>query len=356
MQLISYKSKILIAALLSCLFILSWENGMNSLPEPVSFAAMDIADAGQSINASIQHAESIWVKLGGELKLDHKTQTAQVQKEIRRLLADRKHFNHIINSAAPYLYYIFNQTQAKGLPAEIALIPFIESEFNPNDHSNKGALGLWQLMPGTARELGVKIRSGYDGRRNLIASTKAALAYFKDLKNTYKDNWYLAIAAYNCGPGNVNSATRRAGSRDFFKLPLPLETKYYVPRLLAVAEIIKHPKKYGIELPEVANEPFFEKLAVEKPVSLSSIAKKTGTDLTTLNKLNPDHKAISISTNTTAAVLVPKNKAPAIAAQLKHIAQASTTKKMTSLHAASKKKPAHKIVAHKKPSKHRIKA
>src|SRR5262249_50075837 len=150
-----------------------------------------------------------------------------------RILADQEHFYKILKSAVPYIYYIHKQTQASGLPAELALIPFIESEFNPNDLSNKGALGLWQLMSGTARDLGVKIRSGYDGRRNVITSTNAALAYFKDLGKLFKGNWYLAIAAYNCGEGRVQSSIKRTGHRNFWELPLPQETKYYVPRLLA---------------------------------------------------------------------------------------------------------------------------
>src|SRR5262249_6307926 len=148
-------------------------------------------------------------------------------------------------------------TRARDLPAELALIPVIESEYNPNDRSNKGATGLWQLMRQTAHELGVVVQGGYDGRRNVLASTKAALAYFKDLGDLFNGNWYLAIAAYNCGQGRVQSAIRRTGSESFWNLPLPRDTKYYVPRLLAVAEIVKHPAKYGITLPQVQNKPYF---------------------------------------------------------------------------------------------------
>ncbi|HTM63271.1 MAG TPA: transglycosylase SLT domain-containing protein [Gammaproteobacteria bacterium] len=259
---------------------------------------------------------SVWRNISSEFKLDHKTQTVQVQKEIRKLMADKQDFNRILQSATPYIYFIYQQTQAYGLPAELALIPFIESEYNPNDHSNAGALGLWQLMPGTARDLGVRVQGGYDGRRNIIDSTDAALAYFRDLGNLFKGNWYLAIAAYNSGEGKVLSAKRRIGSTDFFKMPLPRETQLYVPKLLAVAEIVEHPDKYGVKLPAVKNEPYFTKVEVSKPVTLDKVAEVSGTPKKELQRLNPDVKPGNTVTaskkGNTPAVLVPVNKAASV--------------------------------------------
>ena len=166
----------------------------------------------------------------------------------------------------------------------------IESEFNPNDHSNKGATGLWQLMPKTASELGIKVRSGYDGRRNVIASTKAALAYFNDLGTMFNGNWLLAIAAYNCGQFKVASATKRAGTHNFWNLHLPRETTNYVPKLLAVAAIVENPKKYGLELPKVENKPYFKEVKMTKDVKLSQVAVSAGTPVKVLAALNPDFK------------------------------------------------------------------
>ena len=191
------------------------------------------------------------------------------------------------------------------MPAELALIPVIESEYNAHDKSSVGATGLWQLMPQTAKELGVKVSKGYDGRVNVIASTKAALLYFRDLGNLFKGNWNLAIAAYNCGQGGVSSAVRKAKSHDFFKLHLPLETKLYVPRLLAVAAIIKHPEKYGIELPQIKDEPFFTEVKINKAVNLSTYSKSTGIDLDTLKKLNPEYKYQKINLQSSHTLLVP---------------------------------------------------
>jgi membrane-bound lytic murein transglycosylase D len=283
MQMITNLSKYLLLAVLSSTFLITW----NSIKTTDAFAPSLGSISGLYSPAQVN---SIWRNLSSEFQLDHKAQSKQVQAEIHKLLADQKGFNDILKAATPYIYFIYQQTQAYGLPAEIALIPFIESEFNPNDHSNKGALGLWQLMPGTARGLGVKVNSGYDGRTNIIDSTDAALTYFKDLSNLFNGNWYLAIAAYNSGEGRVITAKRRIGSEDFFKMALPRETQLYVPKLLAVAEIVSNPAKYGIKLPAVNNEPFFAKVDVKKAVTLDKVAETTGVNIKTLRKLNPDVK------------------------------------------------------------------
>jgi membrane-bound lytic murein transglycosylase D len=309
MQILSSISKYLILALISCsLLLITWNSvTIESLGLGFIYTTeMTTTDAKDAKN-------SIWNSMRAEFTLDHRTQTAQVQREIRRLVADQDHLYQILKAAGPYMYFIYKKTQAKGLPIELALIPFVESEFNPNDRSSKGATGLWQLMSPTAKDLGVKVKSGYDGRLNVIASTNAALAFFNDLGNTFKGNWELAIAAYNCGPGCVQSAKRRSGSDNFWKLPLPQETKYYVPRLLAVAEIIEHPKKYGVELPPISNEPYFQEVKVEKPTSLEKVAKTSGIDIKTLKKLNPDAKhETPVQKNGESKLLVPVKQAPAV--------------------------------------------
>lgn len=305
MQFLIKRSKFLVFAVLGCLLWFVWF-GSNSNAQLV----------GETAN--FLPVGSIWNNMSGELKLDHKTESHQVQVEIRRLLADQDNFYRILKAAGPYIYYIYEQTQALGLPAELALIPVIESEFNPNDHSSKGATGLWQLMPQTAHDLGIKIKSSYDGRRNVMASTKAALAYFSDLGDNFNGNWYLAIAAYNCGQVRIESAERRAGSSSFWNLRLPRETTYYVPRLLAVAAIIKNPEKYGVKLPETQNKPYFAEVETPKAVNLQKIAQTSGVDMKTLHTLNPDYNHGTIVPNKKGkySVLVPVNKAPIVKAQL----------------------------------------
>ena len=333
MQLLINRSKFLIFAVLSCSLLIgmladnfqvkdfgylntdeissirpvdyvwnSMRRQLQLVPESTSPFALDTSTGG-----------SVWNELSDEFKLDHKADSARVQAEIRKLLADPNQLYNILKAAEPYIYFIHKQTKERGLPAELALIPVIESEFNPNDHSNKGATGLWQLMPATAQELGIKIKSHYDGRRNVVASTHAALAYFNDLGNYFNGNWYLAIAAYNCGQVKVQHAERRSGSHSYWNLPLPQETKYYVPKLLAVAEIIKNPKKYGVELPSVNNTPYFTEMKLKKSVDLDHMAKTSGISVDTMHALNPDfnHGMVSVKGGS-YSVLVPIDKASQI--------------------------------------------
>jgi membrane-bound lytic murein transglycosylase D len=309
MQLLINSSKFLILAVLSCSLLIAWHCG-NTEVLGLNYTYMET-----SLNVSTENT-TVWDSLSRELNLDHKAQSSEVQNEIRKLLLEPDKLYNILKAAGPYIYFIHKQTQVKGLPAEIALIPVIESEFNPNDHSKKGATGLWQLMPATARELGVNVKSRYDGRRNIIASTKAALAYFNDLGNNFDGNWYLAIAAYNSGQVRVESAERRAGSHSFWNLHLPHETKMYVPKLLAVAAIVKNPEKYGVQLPPISNKPFFAELKVKKAVTLANIAKSSGISEQTLHTLNPDYNHPVIPSKGTYTLLVPVNQATAVKAQL----------------------------------------
>jgi membrane-bound lytic murein transglycosylase D len=273
--------KYLVLSVLSC-NLLSVSNSSKA-----AFAALETTS--QSQNSSSNQSDSIWSSMSQEFKLNHATNLAQVQAEIRKLQAHPEGLYHALQSAGPYIYYVYQQTQAHGLPAELALLPVIESEYNPNNRSGVGALGLWQLMPKTASELGVKVKPSYDGRRDVIASTQAALTYLGDLGRNFAGNWYLAIGAYNCGPGAVHHASRKSGSTNFWNLPLPKETREYVPKLLAVAAVVKDPARYGMVLPPVSNQPYFTEVKMDKPVNLTTVAHTTGVNIATLNKLNPDY-------------------------------------------------------------------
>jgi len=310
MRLLISQAKQYVLVMLMCGLVLTWTN--------VGYIETTILDTTPQEDVHTQTTDSLWLNLSRELKLDHQEQSVQVRHEIRRILADHDELMRILKAAGPYLYYIYEQTRLRGLPAELALIPIIESEFNPNDHSNKGALGLWQLMPATAHRLGVKIKSGYDGRRNVLASTKAALAYFRDLGNLFNGNWYLAIAAYNCGEARIASAIKRTGSHSFWNLPVPKETKYYVPKLLAIAEILKNPTKYGITLPPIHNKPYFTEVKVTEAVSLDKMAKSSGMNLSELRTLNPDYHHNIPKQMGEYSVLVPirYQKTPAAGAPL----------------------------------------
>lgn len=326
MQKITSLSKYLILAVVSFTFLMPLDIGLfdvtgsGSVYAPAqtqneSLATDSITATDQSGNVLL--VDSVWNSMSRDFRLDHKVETAQVQAEIRKLLAERDKLYSILQAAGPYIYFIHQQTQARNLPGELALIPVIESEFNPNDHSRKGATGLWQLMRQTAHELGVKVKEGYDGRRDVIASTKAALAYFNDLGNCFNGNWYLAIAAYNCGQGRILSAIKHGGTRSFWNLRLPHETKVYVPKLLAVAAIVANPEKYNVKLPPITDKPYFAEVKTTKPVDLTRVAKTTGINVETLHTLNPDYKHAPVPKKEKGySILVPVNLEPRVRAQL----------------------------------------
>lgn len=305
MQLVMNFSKFVVLSVLSFCVLTTWysKNTLDIVPNDTFFAEEETTSRDQG------SIEDIWSTISREFKLDHRANTTQVKAEIRKLQADQAKFSEILKAAGPYIYFIHKQTQLRGLPAEMALIPVIESEFNPNDYSSKGATGLWQLMSGTARELGIKVISGYDGRRSVTASTKAALAYLNDLGGYFKGNWYLALAAYNAGQGRVDKAIRRAGSHSFWNLPVPKETKFYVPKLLAVAAMVQNPEKYGVELPPINNQPYFVELKLKRVVSLERMAKYIGVASETLRKLNPDYKTGTVAAkNGVYSLLIPVEK------------------------------------------------
>jgi membrane-bound lytic murein transglycosylase D len=257
--------------------------------------------------------DTIWDSIQAGFSLNHQVQKEQVQAEIHALLANKDKLYKILQASAPYIYFIHKEARERGLPAEIALLPVIESEFNPNDHSKKGAAGLWQLMPETAKGLGIKIKTNYDGRHNIVLSTKAALDYLSDLSTMFNGNWYLAISAYNCGQGKIMSAIRHTGNTNIWDLKLPSETKTYLPKLLAIAEIVKHPNRYGIELPPITNTPYFAELKMVKLVSLDRVAEATGVNIRTLYALNPDYKQKNILPNNGVyTLLIPTNQNPKI--------------------------------------------
>lgn len=257
-------------------------------------------------------SQSIWKQITKDFTLSAYANNPAVLQQIRWYQEHPKDLSDIATKAAPYLYYIHQQVKAKGLPGELVLLPIIESAYNPFASSRVGAAGLWQLMPGTGSDLGLKQNSGFDGRRDVVSSTQAALSYLDYLDKIFDKNWLLALAAYNSGPGTVLKADKDNkgdhSNSQFWSLHLPKETKQYVPRLLAVAAIISNPEKYGIHLPDVPNAPYFAKVAVSNPMPLSKVAQLSDTSVDEVHNLNPGYKGAHNSSATPEHVLIPIEK------------------------------------------------
>lgn len=237
------------------------------------------------------HADNLWDVLRDEFSMPHYEHHPLVQEKIQWLLRNQDFLVASATRAAPYLYYILQQVKKRHLPAELVLLPIIESGYNPFAISNVGATGIWQMMPGTASGLGIKRDGWYDGRRDVIASTRAALNYLAYLQSFFEGNWLLAIAAYNTGEGNVLTAIRRnireGYDTDFWSLPVAQQTRDYVPSLLALAIIISHPYRYPIHFPPIRNAPYLAQVDVGRQINLQLAAKLAGLDYKKIMHLNP---------------------------------------------------------------------
>lgn len=196
-----------------------------------------------------QSDKNVWQALGKKMSLTSYQNNPQVQQKIRWYLAHQAVLNEFNHNAKPYINYVSEQVDKNHMPMELAFLPMIESSYLPNERSSAKACGLWQLEPQTARDLGVSVTRFYDGRKDVVSSTHAALTYL-DYLHSYFHNWPLALAAYNAGMGTVlkaiafNKAHHR--STDYWSLPLPKETRDYVPKLLAVATIFGNPSAYKV--------------------------------------------------------------------------------------------------------------
>jgi len=252
---------------------------------------------------------SIWATLSQNFGIGDQTTQSAVNIEIAKLQKHQGDLYKTLQKAAPYISYVFEQTKKRGLPAELALLPVIESGFNPNAQSKVGATGLWQIMPGTASDLGLKNNQAYDGRRDIVASTNAALKYLTGLGRNFKGNWELALAAYNWGPGNIQKIVRQQSSNFWNLTKLPAETAQYVPKLLALAAVVKDPARYGIKLPPVLSGPQLASIQVGASVDLNKIAKSTNIDVNTMRQLNPGYRNMATAAGAPNTLLVPVDKA-----------------------------------------------
>lgn len=241
---------------------------------------------------------TLWEPIRAHLQLSAREENQpQVQEQIRWFAKNPLYLKDAVNRAAPYIYYVYAQVRKRDLPTELVLLPIIESGYNPSaTNSSSGAAGLWQLMTGTAKGYGVHQDRGFDGRRDISSSTNAALNYLTYLRSFFGGDWLLAIAAYDTGEGNVQNAIRHNTQQDknthFWALPLASETRSYIPRLLALAAIVKNPAKYGVSLPPVSAKPYLE-LVDANSMSLTHVAKLAGMSVARLKELNPGVKSSS---------------------------------------------------------------
>lgn len=223
------------------------------------------------------------------------------------------HLQTVAQRAEPFLYLITEKVEQRNFPLELALLPVVESSFDTQAYSQGKAVGLWQFLSGTAKRYGLEQDFWYDGRRDVYASTEAALDYLSYLNQRFDGNWYHAIAAYNSGGGRVSSAIRKNQKAnkptDFFNLSLPKETSSYVPKLLALADVIANREAYGLEIPAIANKPYLKVIEPNEQLDLRIAANYADMNYQTLRALNPGYKQWATSPTGAQRLLVPLEKA-----------------------------------------------
>lgn len=234
--------------------------------------------------------DDLWERVRGGFRLSIPTQQPRLDQETHWYATHPDYLARIQERAAPYLHYIMEQVEARDLPAELALLPVVESAYQPFAYSPGRAAGLWQFIPSTGRMYGLKQNWWYDGRRDPVASTEAALDYLQSLVDQFDGDWELALAAYNSGAGTVRRAIRRNEKKgrptDFWSLDLPKETEGYVPRLLAITRVFSNPEKFGVSLTPIPNQPYFETVDIEAQIDLALAAEMAEISIEELYRLN----------------------------------------------------------------------
>ncbi|MDQ3185535.1 MAG: transglycosylase SLT domain-containing protein [Pseudomonadota bacterium] len=232
-----------------------------------------------------------------------------------------EYVKRIIERSKRYLFHIVEEVERRRMPAEIALLPIIESAFNPRAYSHSHAAGIWQFIPSTGKNYGLKQNWWHDDRRDIVAATSAALNYLQNLYRMFGD-WELALASYNWGEGAVGRSlikNRSSGlPMDFRNISLPPETQNYIPRLIAVKNIITNPAAYGVELESVPNQPYFETVATTRHIDIKLAAKLAGISVDEFNALNPAHNRPVINVRGSRTLLLPADKVETFMANLKN--------------------------------------
>ncbi len=279
----------------------SWEA---SYPPPVvSDAAIDALPP-----------EDLWDRLREAFRLQGHNHP-KIRPYLDWYARNQAYLDRVVERARPFLYDIVEEVERRGMPGEIALLPVVESAFQPFAYSAGRAAGIWQFIPETGRHYGLKQNWWYDGRRDVRAATRAALDYLENLNKQFDGDWLLALAAYNSGEGRVHRAMRsnrkRGRPTDFWSLKLPEETRGYVPKLLAISTLIEAPEHYGARLISLPNRPQLAEVDIGSQIDLALAAELAGLSIEEIYRLNPAYNRWATAPDGPHRLLLPIDKAEA---------------------------------------------
>lgn len=284
------------------------------LAQPGAAKAPETATVADNTEKSptADQTSDLWERIRKDLRWQE-TKSVRIDKARERYLRHSTHVPEVTSRADHYLYYIVEEVQKRNMPVEIALIPMLESDWDPFAESPSGAAGLWQIMPETGAHLGLEQDSWYDGRVALRDSTTVALDYLETLYEQFDRDWFLALAAYNSGAGNVARARKANEAQgldtDYWSLRLPRQATNYVPKLIALSQIVAEPERFGVEIAEVENAPSFEVVDTGGLLQMSRAAELAGVDLDTLRALNPGQLRETLLPGRPLEILVPVGSA-----------------------------------------------
>lgn len=279
-------------------------------PTIVSADAISGSSAITSIDHTVQ-GEDLWARMRAGFAMQN-LDTPLVDDRVRYYLAHPQGLVVMLERSRKYLYHIVTELEKRGMPTELALLPVVESAFNPLAQSPARAAGLWQFIPSTGKDFALTQNWWVDQRRDIVASTDAALQYLQALYEMHGD-WQLALASYNWGENAVARAiaTNRAAGKptDFVHLRMPTETRYYVPKLQAIKNIIEHPEQYHVALPDIPNQPYFVTVEREQGMDLTIAAKLAEIPIADFLQLNPGYNRPVMPGSAVSRIVLPVENA-----------------------------------------------
>jgi len=275
--------------------------------------------------AETTEINDVWQRIAAGLTLDRSVADRCVKEKLAWYSRNQEYLDRVAERARPYLYYIVTELERRRMPLDLALLPIVESAYHPFAHSSSAASGIWQFIPSTGLHYGLKQNWWYDGRRDIVAATQAALDYLQKLNQEFNGDWLLSLAAYNMGELNVARSierNRKEGKKlDFWSLPMPRETRDYVPSLLAVAELVARPEQYGIAWKPIPNTAYFAQVETGGQLDLALVADLSGQNMDEVYILNPAYNRFATDPDGPHSVLIPVDKAALFKSRLSDLPQ-----------------------------------
>ncbi|MEN9944186.1 MAG: hypothetical protein RLY18_144 [Pseudomonadota bacterium] len=284
-----------------------WSSSTDSRRDPRAAKAPRVDLNKQSVSSIMAPSNDLWIQIRQGFQLPE-LDSPLVEQQTQWLVKRPDYVNRSMARSSRYLFYIVEEVNRRNMPTEIALLPFVESAFNPEAKSTAKAMGIWQFMPKTGQDFKLTQNVFRDERRDVLQSTNAALDYLQRLYKQFGD-WQLALAAYNWGEGNVAKAIKRNQAQrkptDYQSLTMPKETREYVPKLMAYKNIVQNPAAYNIVLPELENHPYFVAIDVTRDIDVDVAAQLAEMSLEDFRNLNPAFNKPVILAATDQQMLLP---------------------------------------------------